>query len=266
MVKNLVDTGKILNYDSCFLNQTVLNSAKQNPVVNDDVNMSQSIDKLCHPYFNHAFWRGGIASTIDDRLSSSFNNIVNKNELDKSKASINFSTDNFTNQINRVKQHIIGFKLYGQESDEHEAQNDKNAIEVTIKAVADERKKLEAILDNLNKNNSNEMIQETNEKEEKIKSLTKENEDFRKKSELRNEQAKDLYKRYNSNFHSSVFGYGPIQSSNQSALMFVSFLMGIIGLIAGGIQISHFIPYPDLLFLKSESKHTPPIKRTNIRY
>ena len=54
-VKNMVDGNKILNYDACFQNPDVVGLAKQNPVANDDVNMSQSIDRLCRPYFNHPF-------------------------------------------------------------------------------------------------------------------------------------------------------------------------------------------------------------------
>lgn len=258
-VKNLVDNGQILNYDACFESEVVARLAKKTPIVDDDVNMSQAKDVFCNPYYNHPFWRGGINSSLDDRIT-----IESDNQIKRARNTVNNISENFLNQLNQVRQYLVSFKIYGQEADENSANQTKNNIEKSIKSVLDERNLLQLIIDNFNNKNNETLIQQVNIIEERVNQLDKENENFRKNFELRKEQAKDLYGRYDSNFHSSIFGYGPMQASSQSWLLFTSFLFGFIGLITISAQIIPNITLPTLSFL-SETQNQP-VKKTNIRY
>jgi hypothetical protein len=158
--------------------------------------------------------------------------------------------------------------MYGQESDANSIEIDKANIEGAITKIIAERQKLQSIIDNSTNKNDGSMIQEVSEKEEIIRQLTLENDNLKRDSDLRKEQAKELYGRYDSNYARSSFGYNPIKSWNQSSLMFVAFLMGFIGLILIGIKVTHFIPYPDLSFLKDtqQPKQNIPTKKMNSRY
>jgi FtsZ-binding cell division protein ZapB len=258
-VKKMVDNGQFLNYDACFESEVVARLAIKTPVRDDDVNMSQAKDLFCSPYYNHPFWRGGINGSLDDRIA-----IENNNLIKESNDAINIISENFSTKLNQVRQHLVSFKIYGQEADENLANETKDAIEQSIKSVIDKRNILELIIDNFNNKNNETLIQQVNIIEERIKQLSKENENFRKNFELRKEQAKDLYGRYDSNFHSSIFGYGPMQSSSQSWLLFTSFLFGFIGLIAIGSQVIPSITLPSLSFLKDTQ--IQPLKKTNARY
>jgi len=260
-VKKLVDNGQLLNYDICFESELVARLAKQTPIENDDINMSQAKHAFCNSYYNHPFWRGGINSSLDDRIT-----FENSNKIKQSRDSIEIISENFSNQLNQVRQYLVSFTIYGQEADDNLANETKTAIEKTIKSVTNERNLLQSIIDNYNQKNSENLIQQVNIIEEKVERLGIENENFRKNFELRKEQSKDLYGRYGSNFHSSVFGYGPMQSSSQSWLMFSSFLFGFIGLIAIGTQVIPHISLPSLSFLKDTQTYNQPIKKTNIRY
>jgi hypothetical protein len=116
----------------------------------------------------------------------------------------------------------------------------KSDIENNISKIRAETRKLETVLAALKKENSEEMLHQVADNEANIRQLSSENENFRKGNELRREQSKDLYNRYDSNFHSSAFGYfgyKPIHHSSQSALVFTSFFMGFIGLIALGVHV-----------------------------
>jgi hypothetical protein len=55
------------------------------------------------------------------------------------------------------------------------------------------------------KENSEEMLQQVASNEDSIRQLSNENYNYKKGNELRREQSKDLYTRYDSNFHSSAF-------------------------------------------------------------
>jgi hypothetical protein len=107
------------------------------------------------------------------------------------------------------------------------------------------------------------MLQQVADSENIINRINNENINFKKGNDLRREQAKDLYTRYDSNFHSSAFGYfgyNPLHSSSQSGLVFTSFFMGFVGLVVLGFQV---LP----LFLTNDSTsfqakvNTPVIKK-----
>ena len=264
-IQKMVDSGELLNYDSCFQNETIANLASKQPVLNDDVNMSQSKDRLCRIYYNNSFWRGGINNTIDDRVTNNVVNIWNKQIADKSKSVINIINENFSNQLNQARQFIIAYNLYGQERDFSKIQDIKNDVESSILSIVNERKKIETLLNTLKKENSDSLLQEVKDNEEKIRNLKNDNDKHRLTNELRREQTKDLYERYNSNFHSSPFGYAPISSSNQSPIMFTSILMGIIGLVSAGLQISQFINNPSTI-IQSQVKQSQIVKKVNARY
>ena len=241
-IRKLVDEGSLLNYDACFQNSTVSNLAAQNPVANDDLNMSLSKDRLCRIYYNNAFWRGGVNGGIDDRVVNKSSSGWNSNASRKAQSSVGNIKSDFDNNINRVRQAIVSFRVYGNMNDANNVARSKSDIENNISKIRAENTKLETVLASLKKENSEEMLHQVADNEENIRQLSIENANFRKGNELRREQSKDLYTRYDSNFHSSAFGYfgyNPIHSSSQSALVFTSFFMGFIGLIALGV---HLVP------------------------
>jgi hypothetical protein len=104
-----------------------------------------------------------------------------------------------------------------------------------------QKEKLQVILTALQQENNSDVMKNIADIENKIKKLTAETLYYKKGKELRKEQTKDLYTRFDSNFHSSGFGsylgYKPLAASSQPALMFVSFFMAFIGIIILGIQI-----------------------------
>lgn len=241
-IRKLVDEGTILNYDACFQNSTVTNLAAQNPVANDDLNMSLSKDKLCRIYYNNAFWRGGVNGGVDDRIANKSSSGWDSNRAKKAQSSVSNIKSDFDTNINRARQAIVSSRVYGNMNDANNVARSKSDIENNISKVRAETAKLETVLAALKKENSEEMLHQVADNEENIRQLTAENANFRKGNELRREQSKDLYTRYDSNFHSSAFGYfgyNPIHHSSQSALVFTSFFMGFIGLIALGV---HLVP------------------------
>lgn len=241
-IRKLVDDGIILNYDSCFQNSTVSNLAAQNPVPNDDLNMSLSKDKLCRIYYNNAFWRGGVNGGIDDRVGNKSSSGWDSNRAKKAQSAVGNIKSDFDTTINRVRQAIVSSRVYGNMNDANNVARGKSDIENNISKIRAETTKLATVLAALKKENSEEMLHQVADNEENIRQLSNENENFKKGNELRREQSKDLYTRYDSNFHSSAFGYfgyKPIHHSSQSALVFTSFFMGFIGLIALGV---HLVP------------------------
>jgi len=243
-VKTLVDKGKILNYDACFQDPTVATLAQQNPVSGDDLNQSLAKDVLCRIYYNNAFWRGGVKATIDDRADNSTNNSWNSQASQQSQTKIDTVSTDFSSQLDRVKQAIVSLHLYGNTNDASNISSIKNDIENSISKINKETANLEVVLTALKKDNSDDMLQSVAKNEDKIRQMSDENDHFRKGNELRREQAKDLYNRFGSNYHSSAFGYfgyNPIHPSSQSALIFTSLLMGIIGLFGIGIKAAPFL-------------------------
>ena len=241
-IKKLVDEGSLLNYDACFQNNTVGNLAAQNPVANDDLNLSSSKDRLCRIYYNNAFWRGGVNGGIDDRIKSASSSGWNTNSSQRARSTIGNIKSDFDNNVNRARQAIVSFRVYGNMNDANNVTRSKADIENNISKIRAENAKLETVLASLKKENSEEMLQQVADNEENIRQLSNENYNYRKGNELRREQSKDLYTRYDSNFHSSAFGYfgyNPIHHSSQSALVFTSFFMGFVGLIALGV---HLVP------------------------
>ena len=239
-IKKLIDQGLILNYDACFLDTTVTKLAQQHPVDNDDLNMSMSKDRLCRMYFNNAFWRGGINSSIDDRIravtKSGWDTTAQKN----SRNIVEVSQTDFNNNLNRLTQSIVSMHMYGNSNDANNVADAKARIENNLGKIRTETTKLDTVLEILKSENSDEMLQQVADTEGKIRQIEMENDKFRLGNELRREQSKDLYTRFDSNFHSSAFGYfgyNPMHPSSQPALVFTSFFMGFIGLVIVGIQV-----------------------------
>jgi len=239
-IKRLVDQGQLQNYDTCFQSALVASLASQNTLPNDDLNLSLTKDKLCRIYYKSAFWRGGINSNIDDRLDNKMSGVWDPKAEQKSKSAIDCIKAEYDSATARARQSIVSFHMYGNTNDANTANTAKASIETAISKVAKERKKLESVLDTLKKENSNEMLQQVADSESRIRQMTLENDEFRKGNELRREQAKDLNTRFDPNFHSSAlgyFGYKPMKQESQSAIIFISFFMGFIGLIVLGIKI-----------------------------
>jgi len=235
-IKSAVENGKLLNYDACFQDSSVSNLAQQNPVNGDDLNMSLAIDKICKIYYKNPFWRGGINSSIDDRVkyesSSGWTSSVANTFLQTIQ---NIQTD-FANNMNQLNQNNAQ-----QSTDPNYITSLQNNLENAISNMRKQKEKLLVILTALQQENNSDVMKNIADIENKIKKLTIETEYYKKGKELRKEQTKDLYTRFDSNFHSSGFGpylgYKPLAASSQPALMFVSFFMAFIGIIILGIQI-----------------------------
>jgi len=241
-VRRLVEEGQILNYDACFQNQTIAGLAKQHPVDNDDLNQSFSKDRLCRLYYNNAFWRGGINGNIDDRLKSPSHAGWNPQMANNSQQTIARFKSEYDNNVNRVRQAIVSMNVFGNNNDVANVSNTKNEIERIIGQVKGQNSMLDSMLILLKKENSDEMLQDVAVKEGRLRMMDLENDKYKHGNELRREQTKDLYNRYESNFNSSAFGYyfgyNPINPTSQSSLLFTSFFMGFIGLITLGIQVA----------------------------
>ena len=239
-IKQLVDQGQLLNYDTCFQNSQVATLAQKNPLPDDDLNMSASKDRLCRIYYNNAFWRGGISSTIDDRAANQSTTLWSDANEKASRAVVDNVTADYNTAKNQTRQSIISFNIYGANKDSYDAERGKEQLAADIMAVANEGRNLTNVLTRLKAEDSPAVLQEVADKEIAIKRLSKENDEFKKQNDLRKEQVRDLNTRFNPNFHSTAFGffgYSPMHQESQSALIFVSFLMGFIGLIVLGLKV-----------------------------
>lgn len=243
-IRRQVDSGKILNYDACFQNPLTSSLALKNPVPNDDLNMGLAKDKLCRTFFNIHFWRGGVNSSIDDRIKNELTASWDNKTSTKYKSSIDKLQSDFQSNTNDIKQATLSWHLYGQENDNTKISNIKQGIQTSIEKIKKHRTDLNVIGNNIKKQNDTETLQTVSADEENLRRLELENKEFRKIAELRREQAKNLYTRYDGNYHSSVFGYTPIRPSSRVGLMYASFFMGFIGLIGMGILIANILITP----------------------
>lgn len=239
-IKQLVDQGQLLNYDTCFQHSKVTELAQKNPVPNDDLNLSASKDRLCRIHYNNAFWRGGINSKIDDRAVNQTTTLWNDTKDRAAQTAIDMITADYNTTKNRTRQSIISFHMYGSTKDSDDAERGKAQLGANVVNLANESRKLKNTLTQLKAEDSPAILQEVADKEIAINQMSKENATFKKLNELRKEQVKDLNTRFNPNFHSTVFGffgYSPMRQESQSALIFVSFFMGFIGLIILGMKV-----------------------------
>lgn len=263
-IRRLVEQGEIKNYDVCFQHNFIVKLASQNPVANDDLNQSLSKDRLCRLYYNNAFWRGGINGSIDDRIKSPSHAGWTPDVANTSKQAVGVYTNEFNNNVNRVRQGIVSVHVYGSSNDVANVTNIKNDTERVISSMKAQNNMLERMITALKKENSDEMLQEVADRETKIRVMENENNQYRSGNEMRREQTKDLYQRYDSNFNSSAFGYyfgyNPLNPSSQSTLLFTSFFMGLIGLVTLGIQVA-----PILLGTGSAPATAPRAAASNIR-
>jgi hypothetical protein len=240
-IRNLVEQGKLLNYDACFQDSNVINIARQNPVKNDDLNNSLAIDNICKIYYKNPFWRGGINPSSDDRMTYISASGWDSTKSDTIMATVHNLKTDFTNNINILTNQSNNYKFNGQRIDLNNIADVKNNLENIISKMRQQKENLEVIYSSLQKENSVDVLQNISNIENKIKQLTKENEYYIKGKELRKEQTKDLYTRFDSNYHSSgfgqYFGYKPISAVSQPVLLFISFFMAFVGLIILGFQI-----------------------------
>lgn len=239
-IKSKVDKGQLLNYDACFLDSAVAQIAAQKPVNNDDLNSSLAKDRLCRIYYNNAFWRGGISTSIEDRIPNLSKSGWNTTSAETSQNTRSTLNGEFSSLVERVRQAIVSQHVYGSANDISNVTNTKSDIERNIQKFRDENARLQNILNELKNENSEELLQQVADREEKIRKLNTQNAEYKQGNELRREQSKDLYNRYNSNYHSSAFGYfgyNPLNAATQSGLLFTSYFMGFIGLIVLGIQV-----------------------------
>lgn len=243
-IKSKVDKGQLLNYDACFLDSAVEKLASEKPVNNDDLNKSLARDRICRIYYNNPFWRGGINTSIDDRLLNLSKSGWNSTAAETSQNKRSSLNTEFSSLVDRIRQAIVSQHVYGSANDITNVSTTKSDIERNIQKFRDENKRLENILKELKAENSEELLQQVADKEDKLRKLKTQNATYKEGNELRREQSKDLYNRYNSNYHSSAFGYfgyNPLNASTQSGLLFTSYFMGFIGLIILGIQVSPMV-------------------------
>jgi len=259
-IKQLVEQGQLLNYDTCFQHSKVAELAQRNPVPNDDLNFSNSKDRLCRIYYNNAFWRGGINANIDDRAQNQTTTLWNDAKTKAAQTKIDMTTAEYNTTKNRTRQSIISFHMYGATRDSDDAERGKAQLGTAVVTLANESRNLNNILTQLRAEDSPAVLQEVADKEIAINKMSKENADFKKLNDLRKEQVKDLNNRYKPNFHSTVFGffgYKPMQQQSQSALIFVSFLMGFIGLIILGMKIIPLLGALAPSFLQQQQQQQP---------
>jgi hypothetical protein len=239
-IKQLVEKGQLLNYDTCFQHSKVAELAQKNPVHNDDLNFSNSKDRLCRIYYNNAFWRGGINANIDDRAQNQATTLWTDDKTKAAQTKIEITTAEYNTTKNRTRQSIISFHMYGASRDSDDAERGKAQLGASVVTLANETRSVNNVLTQLRAEDSPAVLQEVADKEIAINKMAKQNEEFKKLNDLRKEQVKDLNNRFKPNYHSTIFGffgYKPMQQQSHGALIFVSFLMGFIGLIILGMKI-----------------------------
>ena len=131
-IRRQVDSGKLLNYDACFQDSLTNSLALKHPVPNDDLNMGTAKDKLCRTFFNTPFWRGGINSSIDDRMKNQLTDSWDTKTSTKYKGSIDKVQNDFQNNSDNLKQSILSWHLYGQENDNTNMSTLKQGIQSSI--------------------------------------------------------------------------------------------------------------------------------------
>jgi hypothetical protein len=117
----------------------------------------------------------------------------------------------------------------------------KSTIDSLTGRLANETNRLNTYVSALQSVQGDKLVEEVSDTEFKIRNLEKENKDYEKIASLRNEQATDVYNKFEGNYHSSMFGYMPLHPSSRSALLTTAIFMGVIALIMIGIRLTELL-------------------------
>ena len=235
-VRRMVDGGQLLNYDACVSNPRVWALAAERKKPGDDAGMSQTRGELCSSFYKNPTWRGGISAAIDDRKSVEANDWT----PEKRKQYIDIRDDmkaNFTNNMAVLKSQAAPAALEFPGAAK-QIESARSMVESITGRMASETDRLNAYVGVLQSKQGQELVDEVSQTEFKLRNLEKENETYKKTAELRSEQATDLYKKYEGNYHSSSFGYMPLHPASRSSLLTVAFFFGFIALILLGIKLA----------------------------
>jgi len=238
-VRQLVDSGQALNYDACVSNSRVWGIASNMRRPGDDNALNNTRYMLCNSFYKNGYWRGGISPQVDDRKD------VSAEEWSPSRRRAFLSVrdemvTNYNNAINTIQNRSIPAALDypGAAGDVNNAKNLTTDLKNRLSAQTGQ---LNAYLSALKRLQDTTIVQEVNATELKVRNLEKQTQKFREIADLRKEQSTDLYNKYESNFHSTFFGYEPLHPASRPALLFTAFFLGFLAII--GILIRLLITY-----------------------
>jgi len=238
-VRQIVDSGQALNYDACVSNGRVWGIAANMRRPGDDNALNNTRYMLCNSFYKNGYWRGGISPQVDDRKD------VTADEWTPSRRRAFLSirdeiVSNYNNAINTIQNRSIPAALDypGAAGDVNNAKNLTTDLKNRLSAQTGQ---LNAYLTALKRLQDTTIVQEVNATELKVRNLEKQTQQFREIAELRKEQATGLYNKYESNFHSTFFGYEPLHPASRPALLFTAFFLGFLAII--GIIIRLLITY-----------------------
>ena len=253
-VRTMVDNVDILNYDACVQNPRVWGLAAADRVPGDDGGLNQTRYKLCTNFFKTGSWRGGISPSVDDRKDTVANDWTpeRRAQFVRVRDDIVASVNNF---INVVKQRSIPAALEYPGA-ANEVNVAKGSVDTLISRLASERKRITGYTDLLQKQQNVQMVEDVAETELKVRKLEQENEQFRKTAELREDQVSNVYKKYDSNFHTSIFGYSPhewshsmwygfmpyslyidLSPTSRTGILFMAFFFAFAAIIAVAVRV-----------------------------
>ena len=238
-VRQIVDSGQALNYDACVSNSRVWGIASNMRRPGDDNALNNTRYMLCNSFYKNGYWRGGISPQVDDRKD------VSAEEWSPSRRRAFLSVrdemvTNYNNAINTIQNRSIPAALDypGAAGDVNNAKNLTTDLKNRLSAQTGQ---LNAYLSALKRLQDTTIVQEVNATELKVRNLEKQTQKFREIADLRKEQSTDLYNKYESNFHSTFFGYEPLHPASRPALLFTAFFLGFLAII--GILIRLLITY-----------------------
>jgi len=262
-VRTLVDNGDILNYDACVQYPRIWGLAAANKVPGDDPGLNQSRYKLCTNFYKTGSWRGGISPAIDDRKDTVANDWTPEKRAQYIRVRDDITTT-FKNNLNVVAMRSIPAALdYPGAADE--VSNAKSAILSLLSRLGAETKRITSYATALQAQQSSELVNEVAETELKLHKLEKENENYKKTADLRKEQTKDVYNKYDSNYHTSVYGYLPyewtrsawygfmpynlfidLSPTSRTGILFMAFFFGFAAIIALCVRVATYFMDPTL--------------------
>ena len=238
-VRQIVDSGQALNYDACVSNSRVWGIASNMRRPGDDNALNNTRYMLCNSFYKNGYWRGGISPQVDDRKDVS----AEEWSPSRRRAFISIRDEmvtNYNNAINTIQNRSIPAALDypGAAGDVNNAKNLTTDLKNRLSAQTGQ---LNAYLSALKRLQDTTIVQEVNATELKVRNLEKQTQKFREIADLRKEQSTDLYNKYESNFHSTFFGYEPLHPASRPALLFTAFFLGFLAII--GILIRLLITY-----------------------
>jgi len=238
-VRQMVDSGQILNYDACVSHGRIWGLAANMRQPGDDNGLNSTRYMLCNSFYKNGYWRGGISAQVDDRKDVT----AEQWTPNRRKAYISIRdglVTSFNNAINTIQTRSVPAALEypGAPADVNSA---KGSTVDLRERLAAQTGQLLGFLGALKRLQDTTIVKEVAETELKVSKLEKQTKQYKEIADLRKEQTTGLYNKYESNFHSTFFGYAPLHPASRPALLFTSFFIGFIAII--GIIIRLLITY-----------------------